>query len=141
MSYTILQVSKMTNIPTTTLRYYDKEGLLPFLERKESGYRVFSDLDIAMLQIIQCLKETGMPVSDIKQFTQWILEGDSTLEKRYQMFLKRKEVVEKEIEKLNKTLDVIKFKCNYYKKAVKAGTEKHLFGKDKLPHCDEFLHQ
>ncbi len=139
MSYTIQEVSKMTNIPTTTLRYYDKEGLLPFLERKSSGYRVFSDLDISMLQIIQCLKSTGMSVSDIKQFTQWLLEGDSTLEKRQQMFLKRKEAIENEIKELNKMLDIINYKCEYYKKAVKAGTEKHLFGKDKLPHADEFL--
>ena len=139
MSYTIQEVSKMTNIPTTTLRYYDKEGLLPFLERKSSGYRVFSDLDISMLQIIQCLKSTGMSVSDIKQFTQWLLEGDSTLEKRQQMFLKRKEDIENEIKELNKMLDIINYKCEYYKKAVKAGTEKHLFGKDKLPHADEFL--
>ena len=129
----------MTNIPTTTLRYYDKEGLLPFLERKSSGYRVFSDLDISMLQIIQCLKSTGMSVSDIKQFTQWLLEGDSTLKKRQEMFLKRKEAIENEIKELNKMLDIINYKCEYYKKAVKAGTEKHLFGKDKLPHADEFL--
>ena len=139
MSYTIQEVSKMTNIPTTTLRYYDKEGLLPFLERKSSGYRVFSDLDISMLQIIQCLKSTGMSVSDIKQFTQWLLEGDSTLKKRQEMFLKRKEAIENEIKELNKMLDIINYKCEYYKKAVKAGTEKHLFGKDKLPHADEFL--
>lgn len=57
------------------------------------------------------------------------------------MFLKRKEAVEKEIEKLNKTLDVIKFKCDNYKKAIKAGTEKHLFGKDKLLHADDFLNK
>ncbi|MBQ2593996.1 MAG: MerR family transcriptional regulator [Candidatus Riflebacteria bacterium] len=139
MSYTIQEVSKMTNIPTTTLRYYDKEGLLPFLKRESSGYRTFSDIDISMLQIIQCLKSTGMAISDIKQFTQWLLEGDSTLKKRQEMFLKRKEAVENEIKELNKMLDIINFKCEYYKKAIQAGTDKHLFGKDKLPHADEFL--
>ena len=65
MSYTIQEVSRMTGIPTTTLRYYDKEGLLPFLERKPSGYRVFHDIDIASLQIVECLKRTGMPIADI----------------------------------------------------------------------------
>ena len=59
MEYSIKEVSQMTNIPATTLRYYDKEGLLPFLERKESGYRVFHDSDLTMLQLLECLKSTG----------------------------------------------------------------------------------
>ena len=84
-------------------------------------------------------KSTVMAISDIKQFTQWLLEGDSTLKKRQEMFLKRKEAVENEIKELNKMLDIINFKCEYYKKAIQAGTDKHLFGKDKLPHADEFL--
>ena len=56
MSYTIKEVSKMMNLPASTIRYYDKEGLLPFLEKKPSGYRVFKDTDITMLQIIECFK-------------------------------------------------------------------------------------
>lgn len=72
MSYTIQQVANMTGIPATTLRYYDKEGLLPFLERRSSGYREFSDIDLASLQIVQCLKATGMSVAEMKQFSDWV---------------------------------------------------------------------
>lgn len=54
MKYTIKKVSEMTKIPTTTLRFYDKVGLLPFLQRKKSGYRSFSELDLASLQIVEC---------------------------------------------------------------------------------------
>ena len=113
MSYTIQQVSKMTRIPATTLRYYDKEGLLPFLERTESGYRRFSDVDLASLQIVQCLKSARLSIEEIRQFSEWVHEGDSTLQKRLDLFLRQK--------------------------AVEAGTEKHLFAKDKLPHADEFI--
>lgn len=56
MSYTIKQAAEIMNVTPTTLRYYDKQGLLPFMERKESGYRVFSDADISMLRVIECLK-------------------------------------------------------------------------------------
>lgn len=59
MPYTIKRAAEIMNVTPTTLRYYDKQGLLPFMERKESGYRVFSDTDIAMLKVIECLKKNG----------------------------------------------------------------------------------
>ena len=138
MTYTIQQVSKMTNIPSTTLRYYDKEGLLPFLTRKESGYRVFSDIDLSMLQVLQCLKETGMTIEEMKQFSKWVQAGDDSLQERYDMFVRRKAIVEGQIAELQKSLAVIEHKMEYYKKAVAAGTEKHLMGKDTLPYAEEF---
>lgn len=61
MPYTIKQAAEIMNVTPTTLRYYDKQGLLPFMERKESGYRVFSDTDIAMLKVIECLKKRACP--------------------------------------------------------------------------------
>lgn len=137
MTYTIRQAAQMTGIPTSTLRYYHKEGLLPFLGRNASGYRVFSERDLAMLQVLQCLKMTGMAVSEIKQFTEWVRQGDATLKQRHAMFLGRREAVEKQIADLRKVLAVIDHKCEYYRKAVEAGTERRLRGNDKLP--DVFL--
>ena len=138
--YTIQQVAQMTQIPATTLRYYDKEGLLPFLERRESGYRAFSDVDLAMLQVLQCLKATGMSISEMKQFSQWVQEGDSSLKERYDLFVRRKDAVERQIAELQKSLEVSNHKCDYYRRAVEAGTEKHMMGKDTLPCAAEFLH-
>ena len=139
MSYTIQQVANMTGIPATTLRYYDKEGLLPFLERRSSGYREFSDIDLASLQIVQCLKATGMSVAEMKQFSDWVRGGDATLKERLDMFMRRKEAVERQIEELQRSLAVINYKCDYYSRAVEAGTEKDMLGKDKLPYYEEFL--
>ena len=93
MSYAIKEASKMLNLPATTLRYYDKEGLLPFVERRESGYRVFSDADIAMLRVIECLKKTGMSIKEIRQFTDWVRQGDASLGQRHQLFLERRRAV------------------------------------------------
>ena len=139
MTYSIKQIAKLTGIPATTLRYYDKEGLLPFLERRASGARTCSDIDVAMLQVLQCLKATGMSVADMRQFTQWVREGDATLGKRLDMFLARKEAVERQIAELRKSLEVIEHKCRYYRQAAETGTEAHLRGRDKLPYADEFL--
>ena len=135
MPYTIKQAAELTNLTPVTLRYYDKQGLLPFMERRESGYRMFSDGDIAMLRVIECLKKSGMPIKDIRQFSEWVLMGDDSLQERYEMFLERKRAVEAQMKDLQKTLDFINHKCWYYETAIAAGTEKIHFKEqaDQLP--------
>lgn len=135
MPYTIKQAAELTNLTPVTLRYYDKQGLLPYMERRESGYRMFSDGDIAMLRVIECLKKSGMPIKDIRQFSEWVLMGDDFLNERYEIFLERKKAVEAQIAELQKTLDFINHKCWYYETAIEAGTEKIHFKEqsEKLP--------
>ncbi|MGG4128552.1 MerR family transcriptional regulator [Paenibacillus illinoisensis] len=123
MTYSISEVAKELNLTVYTLRYYDKEGLMPFVERTPSGVRKFKESDIDFLKIIQCLKLTGMPIKDIKDFIEWCSEGDSTLQERYDMFIERKASVEAQMEELRKTMEVIEHKCAYYKTAIAAGTE------------------
>ncbi|MGN0246710.1 MAG: MerR family transcriptional regulator [Lachnospiraceae bacterium] len=123
MPYTIKQVSEMMNIPISTIRYYDKEGLLPFLEKKPSGYRIFKDSDITMLQVIECFKSTGMSVAEMQQFIQMVKRGDESLEERYNLFCERKNIVQKQMENLQKQMDIIDHKLWYYETAIKAGTE------------------
>ena len=61
----------------STLRYYDKEGLFPFVERSVGGIRVFHDEDMDWLELIECMKHTGMPIKEIKHFIDYCVEGDS----------------------------------------------------------------
>ena len=122
-TYSISEVAKELNLTAYTLRYYDKEGLMPFVERNASGKRVFKESDIEFLKIIQCLKATGMPIKDIKHFIEWCSAGDSTLKQRYDMFVSRKATIEAQMEELKKTLEVIEHKTLYYKTALEAGTE------------------
>lgn len=122
--YTIKDAAKLMGVPTSTIRYYDKEGLLPFVERMASGYRIFTEKDIATLRIIDCLKKTGMPIKEIRQFSDWLEQGDASLQQRYEMFLERKRIVEKQMTELQKILDTVNYKCWYYETAIAAGTEK-----------------
>lgn len=124
MSYTIKEVSERLGLPSSTIRYYDKQGLLPFLERKESGYRLFNDESIQALKIIECLKSTGMSLTDIAQFMEWVRLGDASLEQRYKMFKERRAVVQAQLDQLQKTMEVIDYKCWYYQTATEAGTER-----------------
>ena len=68
MSYSIGEISKMMNVAPSTLRYYEKEGLLPFIKRSESGIRVFGESDFGWFSIIHCLKQAGMSIKDIKKY-------------------------------------------------------------------------
>jgi len=121
--YTIKEAAEKMNLPASTIRYYDKQGLLPFVERSESGYRSFSEADIGMLNMIECLKRTGMPIKEIKQFCQWVQQGDASLQQRFNMFQERRRAVQEQMEQLKKTMEVIEYKCWYYETALAAGTE------------------
>ena len=135
MPYTIKQAAEMMGVTPTTLRYYDKQGLLPFVKRLDSGYRVFSEGDMAMPRVIECLKKSGMSIQDIRQFSKWVQMGDDSLHERYEMFLERKRTIEAQIAELQQTLAFINHKCWYYETAIEAGTEKIHFKEpmDKLP--------
>ncbi|MGN0320456.1 MAG: MerR family transcriptional regulator [Lachnospira sp.] len=128
--YTIGQISEMFNIPVSTLRYYDKEGLFPAIQRS-SGIRQFSDAEISALKLIECLKKSGLEIRDIKQFMEWCQEGSKTYELRKQLFERQRANVEKEIAKMQQTLDMLTFKCWYYDQAIKDGNEKRI--KEMLP--------
>ena len=123
MHYSIGEVAHSTGISISTLRYYDREGMFPDMERSNGGIRVFSDTEINTLKVIECLKSSGMSIKSIKEFLVWCQEGDSSLEKRREMFHTRLEEVEKQIESLHATKNMLKYKCWYYDTAVSAGSE------------------
>ena len=125
--YTIGQVSEKFGLPISTLRYYDKQGLFPGMERI-SGIRKFSDREIEALRVIECLKKSGLEIKDIKQFMDWCTEGSSTYPQRKELFEKQRKTVEAEIEHMNKVLDMIKFKCWYYEQALQDGSEDRVHG-------------
>ena len=124
MTYSIGQVAEKFNLTIHTLRYYEKEGLIPFVKRTSSGIRQFDENAIEGLKIVECLKQTGMPLKDIRQFLDWCQEGEDTLRKRRDLFYERKQVVLDQISELNKVLELIKFKCWYYDTALEKGSEK-----------------
>ncbi|MGM0340101.1 MerR family transcriptional regulator [Enterococcus sp. AZ007] len=120
--YTIGQVSEMFGLPISTLRYYDKEGLFPEIQRV-SGIRKFSENEIEALRVIECLKKSGLEIKDIKQFMEWSKQGSQTFQIRKELFEKQKVVVEEEIAKLNRVLNMLQYKCWYYEEAIKADSE------------------
>ena len=123
MNYSIKEVSEMTGLPASTLRYYDKAGLLPSLKRGENNIRIFDDEDCRSLKLIECLKRAGLSIKDIREFIDAAGQGDEALDKRRDIFTKRREILKRELKDLREVLDVIEYKCWYYGTACDAGTE------------------
>lgn len=122
MGYSIGQVAKKTGLGVHTLRYYEKEGLLPLVRKSGSGLRIYSDSDIGWLGMIECLKGTGMTLKGIKQYIDWYIEGDSTLEQRLEMFKRQKVKLEEQLAELQKNMAKIDYKISLYTEAVKVGS-------------------
>ena len=123
--YTIGQVSELFGLPISTLRYYDKQGLFPKMERI-SGIRKFGERELETLRVIECLKKSGLEIKDIKQFIDWCEQGPVTYERRRALFIKQKERVAAEIEHLNKVFDMLKFKCWFYEQSIQDGSDERV---------------
>jgi DNA-binding transcriptional MerR regulator len=77
--YTVSQMSKLTNLSSYTLRYYERIGLLPDIARDNNGYRIYDDNDIALIRFLNCLKEAGMPVKTMVEFMRLMYAGENTI--------------------------------------------------------------
>ncbi|WP_046226937.1 MerR family transcriptional regulator [Paenibacillus dauci] len=102
------------DIPESTLRYYEKKGLLPLIERDAAGRRLFSEEQMTLLKIVLHLKHTHMPIRTIRQYVDWVIEGDHTTGLRLEMMQKHKQAVLSEISVMNDALTGIDSKISRY---------------------------
>lgn len=114
MDYSIRQVSKKTQLPSHTLRYYEKEGLLPYIKRSEGGIRRFSEDDLEWLGLICCLKSTGMHIKQIKEFVELSFQGGETLKQRCEMLKAHKNNVEEQMKTMQKHLEKVTHKIECF---------------------------
>lgn len=139
MTYTVGEMAKKLGVAPSVLRYYDKEGLLPFIKRSSGGIRTFQDSDMEWMRMIACLKKTGMPIKEIKKFVDWCMEGDATIEKRLALIDRQRDAVLAEMQQLKETLATLNYKHWYYETAKQAGTcAIHHQNKDQKPQ-EEFF--
>lgn len=114
MSYSIKNVSDMFGISSYTIRFYDKEGLFPYITRNKSGNREFSDDDLEWIKIICCLKNTGMKIKEIKQYIDWYMLGEETKMQRKKLLIDHRSEVLNQIDELKKNLEIINHKISLY---------------------------
>ncbi len=117
MNYSIGEFSDLTNISIYTLRYYEKEKLI-IPNRKENGRRCYSEKDLSWLQFIKRLKDTKMPIKEIRKYAELRAYGDSTMNERMEMLIKHRTALKEEIAKSNEHLEKLNDKINYYKTTI-----------------------
>lgn len=122
MFYTVGEMAEKLHVAPSTLRYYDKEGLLPFVERSSGGIRMFQEKDFSWLSIIECLKKAGLPIKEIKLFMDWCMQGDGTIDQRLELIKKQRTIVQEQIAQMQETLAMLDYKCWYYETAKEAGS-------------------
>lgn len=113
--YTIKEASRRTGLSISTLRYYDKEGLIPQLERSQSNIRQYTERDMAWLELICCLKNSGMSLNKIREFMHTCLGGEDTAEERKRLLEEHKAYILAQMKLLENSLDIVEFKLAHYK--------------------------
>ncbi|GIP50612.1 MerR family transcriptional regulator [Paenibacillus sp. DXFW5] len=110
----IKEVTLMTGITASTLRYYETEGLLPFVKRDDNGKRLYDQEDLEWVHFVTALRLTGMPIVQIQKYVRLFHEGDETIAERKKMMLEHKGEIEKKISELYRNLDKINYKLALY---------------------------
>jgi len=114
LTYTIKEVAEKTGLSIYTLRFYDKQGLLPFVSRNSSGYRAFTTGDLQLLKTICCLKNTDMKISDIRQYITYVMQGPSSIPERRTLLQAHQQAILAKQAAIQKNLQEIEFKLNIY---------------------------
>ena len=122
MTYTPAKAAEKIGISAHTLRFYNKEGLLPNVGRDEHGNRRFTDNDLQWLSLLQCLKNAGMSLKDIKRFSECTTIGDDTIDERLALFESQTENVKRQIAELKRYLNLLEYKLAFYQKAKALGS-------------------
>ncbi|MFZ7101423.1 MAG: MerR family transcriptional regulator [Peptococcaceae bacterium] len=112
--YSINDVAKICNLSPYTIRFYDKEGLLPFISRNKSGNREFSETGLDLVKLICCLKNTGMPIKKIKQYIDLCMQGPETVEQRKEIMKVHRRDILRQIDDLKKNLNIVDLKIAFY---------------------------
>jgi DNA-binding transcriptional MerR regulator len=114
----IAQVSKQSGLSPDTLRYYERIGLLPPVNRNDSGIRDYSELDIRRVEFVKCMRSAGLPIEVLIEYYGLVQQGDETMEARKEILIKQRDELLTRMAEMQKTLDLLNYKIEVYEKAV-----------------------
>lgn len=113
----ISEVSERCGISSDTLRYYERIGLIPPINRK-SGIRDYSELDVRRVEFIKCMRRAGLPIEALIEYYGLVQQGDETIEARKEILKAHREQLVAKMEEMQKTLDLVEYKIQVYENAL-----------------------
>jgi DNA-binding transcriptional MerR regulator len=115
---TITEVSKKFDLSQDTLRYYERIGLIPSVNRNKSGVRDYRSEDCRWIEFIKCMRNAGLPIEVLIEYVALFQQGDETIEGRKELLIEQREKLIARIEDMKKTLERLDYKIARYEQAV-----------------------
>ena len=114
----IAEVSEKYGLSVDTLRYYERVGLIPMVNRTNSGIRDYNELDLRRVDFIKCMRSAGLPVEVLIEYVALVQQGDKTIEARKEILIDQRKLLVDRMNEMRKTLDILEHKIEVYEKAV-----------------------
>ncbi len=114
----IAEVRERYNISTDTLRYYERVGLIPPVNRNASGIRDYNELDLRRVDFIKCMRSAGLPIEVLIEYVALVQKGDKTIEARKEILKEQRDMLAERIQEMQKTLDLLNHKIQVYENAI-----------------------
>ena len=113
---TITEVSKKYDLSQDTLRYYERIGLIPTVNRNKSGIRDYTDEDCKWVEFIKCMRQAGLPIEALIEYVALYQKGDETIQARKQLLIEQREQLIERIREMNETLERLNYKIEAYER-------------------------
>ena len=114
----IMEVSEQCGISSDTLRYYERIGLIPPVNRSDSGIRDYNELDLRRVDFVKCMRSAGLPIEILIEYVGLVQRGDKTIEARKEILVEQRELLVARMKEMQKTLDILDHKIEVYENAV-----------------------
>jgi DNA-binding transcriptional MerR regulator len=114
----IAEVSERYGISTDTLRYYERIGLLPTVNRNESGIRDYNEIDLKRVEFIKCMRSAGLPIEVLIEYVGLVQQGDATIAARKEILQEQRALLAVRMSEMQKTLDLLDYKISVYENTV-----------------------
>ena len=121
----IAEVSAQYGLSSDTLRYYERVGLIPTVNRYESGIRDYNEIDLRRVEFIKCMRSAGLPIEVLIDYVALVQQGDKTIAARKEMLVEQRDLLVARMNEMQKTLDILNPKIEVYENAVLT-KEKHM---------------
>lgn len=118
---TIKEVCEKYGVSADTLRYYERVGVIPCVNRTKGGIRDFTDEDIKWVENAICMRSAGLPVEMLIEYVRLFREGDGTFQARHELLSEARKEIQQQMDKLQETADLLDYKISRYEEALKTG--------------------
>jgi DNA-binding transcriptional MerR regulator len=129
----IAEVSERYDLSHDTLRYYERVGLIPPVNRSESGIRDYNEIDIRRVEFIKCMRGAGLPIDVLIEYVGLVQQGDQTIEARKEILIEQRALLAARMKEMQKTLDILDHKIEVYENAVLKREKELLQTEDQIP--------